>query len=125
MYSTGGIADRFAPLLAKLEPRLSGPLPAAVRFWDGSEIGPGQQGSVADTIVVRNKRGLSYAVMRPDQVGIARGWVSGDIELEGDLERVMMAGSKLYGFDFTAREKLEAARIALSVGAIRLPPPKP
>ncbi|MDQ2700248.1 MAG: cyclopropane-fatty-acyl-phospholipid synthase family protein, partial [Actinomycetota bacterium] len=78
-----------------------------------------------DTIVLRNRRALSYAVMRPDQVGIARGWVSGDIELEGDLERVMMAGSRLYGFDFSLKEKVEAARIAFSVGAVKLPPPKP
>jgi len=125
MYSTGGVASRFVPLVSKLESRLNGPLPAAVRFWDGSEFGPGEPGSVEDTIVIRNKRGLTYAVMRPDQVGIARGWVSGDIELEGDLERVMMAGSKLYGFDFTAREKLEAARLALAVGAVKIPPPKP
>ncbi len=125
MYSTGGVASRFVPLVSKLESRLSGPLPAAVRFWDGSEFGPNEPGSVEDTIVIRNKRGLTYVVMRPDQVGIARGWVSGDIELEGDLERVMMAGSKLYGFDFTAREKLEAARLALAVGAVKIPPPKP
>ncbi|MBK5232704.1 MAG: class I SAM-dependent methyltransferase [Thermoleophilia bacterium] len=125
MYSTGGVADRFVPLVSKLEGRLSGPLPAAVRFWDGSEFGPGERGPVEDTIVVRNKRGLTYVVMRPDQVGIARGWVSGDIELEGDLERVMMAGSKLYGFDFTPLEKLEAARLALAVGAVKIPPPKP
>ena len=125
MYSTGGVADRFVSLASKLEGRLSGPLPAAVRFWDGSEFGPGEPGSVKDTIVIRNKRGLTYVVMRPDQVGIARGWVSGDIELEGDLERVMMAGSKLYGFDFTAKEKLEAARLAFAVGAVKIPPPKP
>ncbi len=125
MYSTGGIADRFAPLVAAVEPRLSGPLPAAVRFWDGSELGPGERGSAPDTIVLRNRRALTYAVMRPDQLGIGRGWVSGDIELEGDLYRVMSAGSKLYGFDFTPREKLEALRTAARVGAIRIPPPKP
>ncbi len=125
MYSTDGIADRFAPLVAAVEPRISGPLPAAVRFWDGSELGPGQPGSATDTIVIRNRRGLTYAVMRPDQLGIGRGWVSGDIDLEGDLYRVMAAGSKLYGFDFTAREKLEALRIAARLGVIRVPPPKP
>jgi len=125
MYSTGGIADRFAHLVAAVEPRLSGPLPAAVRFWDGSELGPGELGSATDTIVLRNRRALTYAVMRPDQLGIGRGWVSGDIELEGDLYRVMSAGSKLYGFDFTAREKLDALRTAARVGAIRIPPPKP
>lgn len=125
MYSTGGIADRFVPLVSKVEERLSGPLPAAVRFWDGSEMGPGEPGSATDTIILRNKRALTYAVMRPDQVGIARGWVAGDVELEGDLERVMMAGSRLYGFDFSPREKVEAARIALAVGAVKVPPPKP
>jgi cyclopropane-fatty-acyl-phospholipid synthase len=125
MYSTGGIADRFAHLVAAVEPRISGPLPAAVRFWDGSELGPGEPGSAQDTIVIRNKRGLTYAVMRPDQLGIGRGWVSGDLDLEGDLYRVMAAGSKLYGFDFTAREKLDALRIATRLGVIRIPPPKP
>ncbi|MEX0620769.1 MAG: cyclopropane-fatty-acyl-phospholipid synthase family protein [Solirubrobacterales bacterium] len=125
MYSTGGIAGRFAPLVAAVEPRISGPLPSAVRFWDGSELGPGEPGSTEDTIVIRNRRGLTYAVMRPDQLGIGRGWVSGDIDLEGDLYRVMAAGSKLYGFDFTAREKLEALRIAARLGVIRIPPPKP
>ena len=125
MYSTGGIADRFAPLVEAVEPRISGPLPAAVRFWVGSELGPGERGSASDTIVIGNRRGLTYAVMRPDQLGIGRGWVSGDIDLEGDLYRVMAAGAKLYGFDFTVREKLEALRIAARLGAIRIPPPEP
>lgn len=125
MYSTGGIADRFAHLVAAVEPRLSGPLPAAVRFWDGSELGPGQLGSATDTIVLKNRRALTYAVMRPDQLGVGRAWVAGDVELEGDLYRVMSAGSKLYGFDFTPREKLEAVSIAARLGAIRIPPPKP
>lgn len=125
MYSTGGIANRFAPLVAAVEPRINGPFPAAVRFWDGSELGPGEPGSCSDTIVIRNRRGLTYAVMRPDQLGIGRGWVSGDIDLEGDLYRVMAAGSKLYGFDFSTREKLEALRIAARLGVVRIPPPKP
>lgn len=125
MYSTGGIADRFAHLVAALEQRLSGPLPAAVRFWDGSELGPGERGSATDTIVLKNRRALTYAVMRPDQLGIGRAWVAGDVDLEGDLYRVMAAGSRLYGFDFTNLEKLDALRTAARIGAIRIPPPKP
>ncbi len=125
MYSTGGIADRFAHIVAAVEPRISGPLPAAVRFWDGSELGPGELGTATDTVVLRSRKALTYALMRPDQLGIARGWVSGEIDLEGDMYRVMAAGSKLYGFDFTAREKLEALAIATRLGAIRIPPPKP
>lgn len=125
MYSTGGIADRFAHIVAAVEPRISGPLPAAVRFWDGSELGPGELGTATDTVVLRSRKALTYALMRPDQLGIARGWVSGEIELEGDLYRVMAAGSKLYGFDFTPREKIDALAIAVRLGAIKIPPPKP
>jgi cyclopropane-fatty-acyl-phospholipid synthase len=122
MYSTGGIADRFRGLVEGVEKRIDGPLPAAVRFWDGSEFGPGSQGEAEDTIVVNNKRALQYAVMRPDQLGIGRAWVAGDVELEGDLYRVMSKGSRLYGFDFTMREKLEALRIVVGLGAIKVPP---
>jgi cyclopropane-fatty-acyl-phospholipid synthase len=125
MYSTGGIAERFAHIVAAVEARLSGPLPAAIRFWDGSELGPGQPGTATDTVVLRSRKALTYALMRPDQLGIARGWVSGEIGLEGDLFRVMSAGSKLYGFDFTPREKIDALAIAVRLGAIRIPPPKP
>lgn len=125
MYSTGGIADRFAPLVSRAEARMTGPLPAAVRFWDGSEFGPGEAGEATDTVILKNRRALTYAVSRPDQLGIARAWVAGDVELEGDLYRVMGAGARLYGFDFSIREKLEAARIAARLGVIRIPPPKP
>lgn len=125
MYSSGGIADRFAHIVAAVEPRISGPLPAAVRFWDGSELGPGEPGTATDTVVLRSRKALSYILMRPDQLGIARAWVSGEVELEGDLYRVMAAGSKLYGFDFTARERIDALAIATRLGAIRIPPPKP
>lgn len=104
---------------------MSGPLPAAVRFWDGSELGPGEAGGASDTIVLKSSRALTYAVSRPDQLGIARAWVAGDVDLEGDLFRVMGAGARLYGFDFSIREKLEALRIATRLGLIRIPPPKP
>ena len=72
MYSTGGVSDRFVPLWARVEERLGGPLPAALRFWDGSEIGPGEEGSCPDVIVLRNKRAMTYVVTRPAQLGVAR-----------------------------------------------------
>lgn len=125
MYSTGGVADRFVPIWNRVEARLGGPLPAAIRFWDGSEIGPGEVGECPDVVVLRNKRALSYAITRPDQLGIARAFVAGDLVLEGSVERVMAAGASLYGFDFTLQDKLEAARLAVSLGAISVPPPKP
>lgn len=125
MYATGGIAERFTSIWSRAEARLQGPLPAAVRFWDGSEIGSGERGSATDTVVLRDRRALTYAVSRPDQLGIARAFVSGDLVLEGEIERVMAAGAKMYGFDMPVRDKLEAVRIAASLGVIKVPPPKP
>ncbi len=125
MYSTGGVADRFVPLWSRVEDRLGGPLPAALRFWDGSEVGPGEEGECPDVIVLRSKRALSYAAARPDQLGIARAYVAGDLVLEGSIERVMAAGASLYGFDFTIQDKLEAVKLAAQLGAIKIPPPKP
>lgn len=125
MYATGGIAERFSGIWSRAEAKLGGPVPAAVRFWDGSEIGSGSPGSAADTVILKNRRALTYAVSRPDQLGLARAYVSGDLVLEGDVERVMSAGAKMYGFDIEWRDKLEAFRIAAAVGAIQIPPPKP
>ncbi len=125
MYATGGIAERFAPIWSRAEARLGGGLPASVRFWDGSEIGSGELGSATDTIVLKDRRALTYAVSRPDQLGLARAFVSGDLELEGSIERVMTAGAKMYGFDIPWKDKLEAFRIAASLGVVRFPPPKP
>jgi len=125
MYTTGGIAERFAPIWSRAEARLDGTIPVAVRFWDGSEIGPGGRGSATDTVVLKDRKALTYAVSRPDQLGLARAYVSGDLVLEGDIERVMTAGAKMYGFDIPWRDKLEAIRIAASLGVIRVPPPRP
>ncbi len=125
MYSTGGVADRFVPLWSRVESRLGGPLPAALRFWDGSEIGPGEEGSCPDVIVLRNRRAMTYVVTRPDQLGVARAFVSGDLILEGSIERVMAAGARLYGFDFTIQDKIEAVKLAARLGAVKIPPPKP
>ena len=125
MHNTGGIAERFAPLAEKVESQTGGNLPAAIRFWDGSELSSVQPGTAQDTIIVKDRRALSYVLARPDQVGIGRAWVSGDLELDGDLKRVMDAGSKLYGFELSAADKLSVIAQAARLGAIRIPPPKP
>ncbi|MDP5185263.1 class I SAM-dependent methyltransferase [Blastococcus sp. BMG 814] len=60
---------------------LGAPLPLSVRCWDGSE-------SVVDgapTLVVRNRRALRRLVHAPGELGLARAYVSGDLDVEGDL----------------------------------------
>jgi cyclopropane-fatty-acyl-phospholipid synthase len=64
----------------------------AITFWDGSCLGAG--GERADTrLVVRDPRALLHLLHEPNQVGLARAWVSGalDAEADDDLDSVLEA----------------------------------
>jgi cyclopropane-fatty-acyl-phospholipid synthase len=56
-------------------------LPVRVRAWDGSEAGPA--GPL--TAVLRSPRALRRALWAPGELGLARAYVSGDLDVEGDL----------------------------------------
>ncbi|MGW2045221.1 class I SAM-dependent methyltransferase [Streptomyces sp. NPDC001858] len=75
------MADAAPRLHALVEQLLGVPLPVRVRAWDGSQAGPPD----APTLVVRNRRGLRRFLFKPGELGLARAWVAGDLEIEGDL----------------------------------------
>ena len=52
-----------------------------LRAWDGSEAGPAD----APVLVVRSPRALQRILWRPGELGLARAYVSGDLDVEGDL----------------------------------------
>ncbi|MFJ2772158.1 class I SAM-dependent methyltransferase [Streptomyces sp. NPDC087300] len=56
-------------------------LPVRIRAWDGSETGP----PGAPTLVVRNRRALRHLLWKPGELGLARAWVAGDLDVDGDL----------------------------------------
>ena len=57
-------------------------LPVRVDCWDGSSIGP----PTAEAVVrFRSRRALRRLVWAPNELGFARAYVSGDVEIEGDL----------------------------------------
>jgi cyclopropane-fatty-acyl-phospholipid synthase len=72
------IATRLNALLANL---LQAPLPLRLRAWDGSEVGP----AGAPTLIVHNRRALRRLMWQPNELGLARAYVSGDIDLQGDV----------------------------------------
>ncbi|WP_405537059.1 cyclopropane-fatty-acyl-phospholipid synthase family protein [Streptomyces sp. NBC_00075] len=63
------------------EQLLGAPLPMRVRAWDGSEAGP----PGAPALVVRNRRALRRLLWKPGELGLARAWVAGDLDIEGDF----------------------------------------
>jgi cyclopropane-fatty-acyl-phospholipid synthase len=56
-------------------------LPVRLRAWDGSEAGPAD----APVLVLRSPRALQRIVWRPGELGLARAYISGDFDVEGDL----------------------------------------
>jgi Mycolic acid cyclopropane synthetase len=56
-------------------------LPVRLRLWDGSEAGP----AGGPVLVIKTPRALQRIGWRPGELGLARAYVSGDLEVEGDL----------------------------------------
>ncbi|MFF7470632.1 class I SAM-dependent methyltransferase [Streptomyces sp. NPDC008092] len=75
------MADAASRLRSVAEQVLGAPLPVRLRAWDGSEAGP----PGAPTLVVRNRRALRRMLFKPGELGLARAWVAGDLDIEGDL----------------------------------------
>ncbi|MGW3991302.1 class I SAM-dependent methyltransferase [Streptomyces sp. NPDC004830] len=71
-------AQRLQGLFAQV---LGAPLPVRIRAWDGSQAGP----PGAPTLVVRNRRALRRLLWKPGELGLARAWVAGELDIEGDL----------------------------------------
>ncbi|MFJ2649184.1 class I SAM-dependent methyltransferase [Streptomyces sp. NPDC087420] len=71
-----------APRLTTLAEELLGaPLPVRIRAWDGSESGPPN----APVLIIRNRRALRRLLWKPGEMGLARAWVAGEIDVDGDL----------------------------------------
>jgi cyclopropane-fatty-acyl-phospholipid synthase len=78
MTAEADIADVIADLL-RIQAGLD--LPVRLRAWDGSQAGP------ADTpvLIARSPRALRRILWRPDELGLARAYISGDLDVDGDL----------------------------------------
>jgi cyclopropane-fatty-acyl-phospholipid synthase len=79
-----GVAAIAGPLL---ETMLGAPLRLRVQFWDGSAIGP----SGGATLHVRSRDALRRIVWAPGELGLARAFVAGDLDVDGSLIDLMTA----------------------------------
>ncbi|MEU6119995.1 cyclopropane-fatty-acyl-phospholipid synthase family protein [Streptomyces sp. NPDC047117] len=75
------MADAAGRLTKLAEEVLGAPLPVRIRAWDHSESGP----PGAPALVFRNRRALRHLLFKPGELGLARAWVAGDLDVDGDL----------------------------------------
>ncbi|QXE39317.1 cyclopropane-fatty-acyl-phospholipid synthase family protein [Streptomyces sp. GMY02] len=85
------MADAALRLTTLAEELLGAPLPVRIRAWDGSESGPPD----APALIIRNRRALRRVLWKPGELGLARAWVAGEIDVDGDLYVVL---DRLAGF---------------------------
>ena len=116
-----------APQLAGLVERLIGaPLPVRIRAWDGSEAGAAA-GPVA---VIRHRRALRRLLWNPGELGLARAFVAGDLDVEGDVAEglsrfwAVAKAQNLTALRPAAADVLATAGLALRLGVVG-PRPRP
>lgn len=120
----GSAASIVAPVLS----RLLGPLESLrLEFWDGSTLG---SRSAATTLVLRSPAVLTRLLYVPGELGLARAYVAGDADVEGDLyglfdlaERFKEAETDLHSPQTLAR-LVRAARLLGALGPPLAPPPE-
>ncbi|MEU3501705.1 class I SAM-dependent methyltransferase [Streptomyces hundungensis] len=124
------MADAALRLTALAEEVLGEALPIRIRAWDGSEAGP----PGAPVLVVRHRRALRRLLWKPGELGLARAWVAGELDVEGDLYALL---DRLSGLIWEREEEpgkrvhpvrdprlRAAARELVKLGGA-LPPPAP
>ena len=116
---------RAAELVDELGRLLLGaPVPWSVRCWDGSEVVV--EGT--PTLVVRNRRALRRLVYAPGELGLARAYVSGDLDVEGDLYAALGSVEEMPSRPDLRLDRQALVRLAgplLRLGVLGLPPAPP
>jgi cyclopropane-fatty-acyl-phospholipid synthase len=110
-------ATAIAPLLGAL---FTDGIPVRFEFWDGSSLGPDDG---AGTVHVRSADAINRLLWAPGELGLARAYVTGDLELEGDLYQVLRSLHAAAPPDLKmgARALAPAMKAARQLGALRLP----
>ncbi len=119
--------DAAAVLQPVVDAALGTALPLRVECWDGSSTGP----TDADVVVrFTTRRALRRLVWAPNELGFARAYVSGDVEVEGDLLEALSRLDALAdpergpGVNVGPETRAAVVRAVLRLRALG-PPPRP
>jgi cyclopropane-fatty-acyl-phospholipid synthase len=138
------VAAALTPLIRHL---CGGDPPLRMRFWDGSEIGPGAEdldagGTGGDpdavtsddtTVVFTSPDAVRRILWQPGELGLARAYVAGEIDVQGDIYALFRLQALLSPADRPSgwaarleggRRLLAAARATGALGPPLEPPPE-
>jgi cyclopropane-fatty-acyl-phospholipid synthase len=109
--------------LAEVFERIAGPdAPVEFRAYDGSRAGA--EGSPV-RITVRSPVAVSYLAQAPGALGLARAYVSGHLDVDGDMYSALARMASIQRMDLSAAERLQLLRQLGGPRVLlpRIPPP--
>ena len=115
-----GAAAAMEPLLFHF---FGGPPPVRVQFWDGTALGPAE----GDTLEVRSRDAVRRLLWSPNELGLARAFVAGDLDFDGDIFEMLalLHAASPARIRSTSRLPWQAIRAAYRLGAVGRPIPPP
>ena len=122
---TGTAADQLGPLLRAL---LGSTLPLRLEFWDGSVLeADTPDGSSPGTVRVTSPDAVRRMLWSPDELGLGRAYVAGDLDVEGDIVAMIAAHARRHpqGLALRAKAAVEALAAARRAGVLGRPLPPP
>ncbi|MEV6521941.1 cyclopropane-fatty-acyl-phospholipid synthase family protein [Longispora sp. NPDC051575] len=112
------VADRLLRMFTLL---LGEGPPLRVRGWDGSTAGPPD----APVVDIRSRQAIRRLVHEPNQLGLGRAYVAGELDVEGDVYEVLDTLSVIAGRQVAALDKAQLLKEATLLGAIGKEPAPP
>jgi cyclopropane-fatty-acyl-phospholipid synthase len=90
-------------------------LPVTLRFWDGSLIASVH--ADAPVVEVRDASAVAHLLHAPNQIGLARAWVTGGlaVDTDDDLEAVLRLRGEFGALRLTARERARLVTAAVRI----------
>lgn len=99
--------------------------PVAVRCWDGTTLGPTD---APVTVVVNSPNALRRLLYQPNELGLGRAYVAGELEFEGDVYAVLGLRDRIAAPDEHAEigiDRRAVLRAARELRLLRKPLPPP
>jgi cyclopropane-fatty-acyl-phospholipid synthase len=109
----------LAPLVDEV---LGGDLPLAVEAYDGSRAGPEDAPA---TLVVRTPDALSRVITAPGELGLARAYVAGDLDIRGPIWALLALRDRLPKVRLAPKALMRVVQEAGGWRNIRRLPPPP
>ena len=103
-----------------VESVLEGPIPLGLRAYDGSSLGPPDS---PRTLYLRTPRAASYLATAPGDLGLARAYVAGDVDVEGDVFELFRLQEPIPSPRFSAAQVARVVRLLDLTDLRPLPPP--